>query len=214
MSLPVLVANDANAAVLARYTFGGSEEGRASRPRRPRCRLRSAGERPGRYSATASPPGEIGHVTVGTDGGPVCVCGKVGCLEAWLSEPSLRRALAEPVPTATPSCRAQGSGWASHWPVVGALDLSEIVLSGPRTTRRRAGRGDRRDTACAHARRVPRRRAGTDDGRGTGHRPARRGRHGLSPDSSGSASPNPPDGSVRSSRPPTPREHQEKRKTP
>jgi predicted NBD/HSP70 family sugar kinase len=40
--------------------------------------------------------GEIGHVTVGTDGGPRCVCGKVGCLEAWLSVPALDARVAEP----------------------------------------------------------------------------------------------------------------------
>ena len=76
--------------------------------------------------------GEIGHVTVGTDGGPVCVCGKVGCLEAWLSEPSLRRALAEP--GADRDAVLQGAGerlGIALAPVVGALDLSEIVLSGP-----------------------------------------------------------------------------------
>ena len=43
-------------------------------------------------AATGSPApsraGEIGHVTVGTDGGEDCPCGKQGCLETWLSTAS------------------------------------------------------------------------------------------------------------------------------
>lgn len=76
--------------------------------------------------------GEIGHVTVGTDGGPDCVCGKVGCLEAWLSVPSLRARLtaADADPEATLRDAGERLGIALA-PIVGALDLSEIVLSGP-----------------------------------------------------------------------------------
>ena len=131
VSLPVLVANDANAAALAEYTFGGSGED---------VLLVRVGRGVGSGLLASGQPmlgsrfaaGEIGHVTVGTDGGPVCVCGKVGCLEAWLSEPSLRRALAEP--GADRDAVLQGAGerlGIALAPVVGALDLSEIVLSGP-----------------------------------------------------------------------------------
>ena len=131
VSLPVLVANDANAAVLAEYTFGGSGED---------VLLVRVGRGVGSGLLASGQPmlgsrfaaGEIGHVTVGTDGGPVCVCGKVGCLEAWLSEPSLRRALAEP--GVDRDAVLQGAGerlGIALAPVVGALDLSEIVLSGP-----------------------------------------------------------------------------------
>ncbi len=76
--------------------------------------------------------GEIGHVTVGTDGGPVCVCGKVGCLEAWLSGPSLERALAEQGADREAVLHDAGERLGiALAPIVGALDLSEIVLSGP-----------------------------------------------------------------------------------
>lgn len=132
LDLPVLVANDANAAALAEYTFAGAE---------PDLMLVRVGAgvgagllsggiptRGARYAA-----GEIGHVTVGTDGGPECACGKIGCLEAWLSVPALRARLA----AATPGERdgvlrdaGERLGIALA-PVVGALDLSEIVLSGP-----------------------------------------------------------------------------------
>ena len=131
VDLPVLVANDANAAVLAEYTFGGAGDD---------LMLVRVGRGVGSALLLAGQPmlgshfaaGEIGHVTVGTDGGPQCVCGKVGCLEAWLSAPSLERGLAE-----AGADRAAVLGDAGERlgiavaPIVGALDLSEIVLSGP-----------------------------------------------------------------------------------
>lgn len=132
LGLPVLVANDANAAVLAEYTFGGAGDDvlLVKVGRGVGSGLLAAGQ-PMRGSRFAA--GEIGHVTVGTDGGPVCVCGKVGCLEAWLSVPSLTKRLGE----ATAAERngilrdaGERLGIALA-PVVGALDLSEIVLSGP-----------------------------------------------------------------------------------
>ncbi|MCW3492224.1 ROK family transcriptional regulator [Microbacterium sp. SSM24] len=133
LGLPVLVANDANAAVLAEYTFGGAGDDvlLVKVGRGVGSGLLAAGQ-PMRGSRFAA--GEIGHVTVGTDGGPVCVCGKVGCLEAWLSVPSLSQRLSE---ASAPSDRdgilrdaGERLGIALA-PVVGALDLSEIVLSGP-----------------------------------------------------------------------------------
>ena len=132
LGLPVLVANDANAAVLAEYTFGGAGDDvlLVKVGRGVGSGLLASGQ-PMRGAHFAA--GEIGHVTVGTDGGPVCACGKVGCLEAWLSVPSLSARLAE----ASDSDRegilrdaGERLGIALA-PIVGALDLSEIVLSGP-----------------------------------------------------------------------------------
>src|SRR3546814_9036912 len=76
---------------------------------------------------------DLGHVTVGTDGGPRCVCGKVGCLEAWLSVPALSARLeAAAVSDRDGILRDAGERLGiALAPVVGALDLSEIVLSGP-----------------------------------------------------------------------------------
>lgn len=131
VSLPVLVANDANAAVLAEYTFGGAgDDVMLVRVGRGVGSGLLSGGQPMLGSRFAA--GEIGHVTVGTDGGPVCVCGKVGCLEAWLSAPSLERALAEEGADATAVLRDAGERLGiALAPIVGALDLSEIVLSGP-----------------------------------------------------------------------------------
>lgn len=131
VSLPVLVANDANAAVLAEYTLGGAgDDVMLVRVGRGVGSGLLSGGQPMRGSRFAA--GEIGHVTVGTDGGPVCVCGKVGCLEAWLSVPSLERALAEDGAERDAVLRDAGERLGiALAPVVGALDLSEIVLSGP-----------------------------------------------------------------------------------
>lgn len=132
LSLPVLVANDANAAVLAEYTFGGAgDDVLLVKVGRGVGSGLLAGGQPMRGSRFAA--GEIGHVTVGTDGGPLCVCGKVGCLEAWLSVPSLSTRLGE-APAADRDGLLRDAGerlGIALAPVVGALDLSEIVLSGP-----------------------------------------------------------------------------------
>lgn len=132
LGLPVLVANDANAAVLAEYTFGGAGDDvlLVKVGRGVGSGLLAAGQ-PMRGSRFAA--GEIGHVTVGTDGGPVCVCGKVGCLEAWLSVPSLSKRLGDATPAERDGVlRDAGERLGiALAPVVGALDLSEIVLSGP-----------------------------------------------------------------------------------
>ncbi|MEJ1156153.1 MULTISPECIES: ROK family transcriptional regulator [Microbacterium] len=133
LGLSVLVANDANAAVLAEYTFGGSgadvllvKVGRGVG-----SGLLSGGQ-PMRGAHFAA--GEIGHVTVGTDGGPACVCGKIGCLEAWLSVPALTARLDAAGTDAEREGVLRDAGerlGIALAPVVGALDVSEIVLSGP-----------------------------------------------------------------------------------
>ncbi|MCK6081641.1 ROK family transcriptional regulator [Microbacterium sp. EYE_5] len=130
LGLPVLVANDANAAVLAEHTFGGAGDD---------VILIRVGRGVGAGLLTGGEPlagarfaaGEIGHVTVGTDGGPRCACGKIGCLEAWLAVPSLTERLAtSDDPTGVLRDAGERLGIALA-PIVGALDLSEITLSGP-----------------------------------------------------------------------------------
>ena len=133
LGLPVLVANDANAAVLAEYTFGGAGDDvlLVKVGRGVGSGLLASGQ-PMRGAHFAA--GEIGHVTVGTDGGPVCVCGKVGCLEAWLAVPALtaRLAAASDDDERTGILRDAGERLGiALAPIVGVLDVSEIVLSGP-----------------------------------------------------------------------------------
>lgn len=128
--LPVLVCNDADAAVHAEHTLGdgGDDLVLVRIGLGVGCGLIVAGQRiHGAHSAA----GEIGHVTVGTDGGETCTCGNVGCLETWISAPRLQKALAEGT-DAEGSLAAAGRRLAiALAPVVAALDLAEVVISGP-----------------------------------------------------------------------------------
>jgi len=130
--LPVFVVNDADAAVHADYTLGdgGDDLVLVKIGRGVGGGLIVGGQRV-RGAHFAS--GEIGHVTVGTDGGATCRCGKVGCLETWISAPNLEKALAaasddDPQEPLREAGERLGIALA---PVVAALDLSEVVLSGP-----------------------------------------------------------------------------------
>jgi predicted NBD/HSP70 family sugar kinase len=129
--LPVLVCNDADAAVHAEYTLGdgGDDLILVKIGLGVGCGLIVAGQRVrGAHFAA----GEIGHVTVGTDGGEPCTCGNVGCLETWLAAPRLQKAIADSASGADGPLRAAGERLAiALAPVVAALDLSEVVLSGP-----------------------------------------------------------------------------------
>jgi len=131
LELPVLARNDANAAVLAEYTFGDA---------RSDFILIKIGFGVGAGLISGSQPllgsrfaaGEIGHVVVGTDGGPHCICGRDGCLEAWLSVTRLRDEIEARPESREAILRDAGERVAiAIAPIVTALDLSEVVLSGP-----------------------------------------------------------------------------------
>ncbi|MCD2441750.1 ROK family transcriptional regulator [Agromyces sp. SYSU K20354] len=136
-SLPVHVANDANVAVLAEHGATDLDDVLLIKIGHGVGAGLIVGGRPvigGGFAA-----GEIGHVVVGTDGGPRCACGRDGCLEAWISAPRLTAQLAELDGTdaAGASAREEILREAGRRlgivlaPVVGALNLSEVVLSGP-----------------------------------------------------------------------------------
>ncbi|WP_240674881.1 ROK family transcriptional regulator [Cellulomonas endophytica] len=142
LDLPVHVANDANAAALGELTYGGARgdgllvvtvglgvgvgtvlDGRLVQ-----------GER---HAA-----GELGHVTAVDErddehaplGAPrPCACGRTGCLETVLSVPALRERVAGLPPEQRRAAlaavgRRLGIVLA---PVLGALNLTEVVLAGP-----------------------------------------------------------------------------------
>lgn len=143
LDLPVHVANDANTAVLGEFTYGGATGSGLM--------VLTVGEGVGagivldgalvqghRHAA-----GELGHVTAvderdDVDGAPLgpplpCACGRRGCLETVLSVPALRRRTAGLDPQSTDAALASvgrrlGIVLA---PVVSALNLSEVVFSGP-----------------------------------------------------------------------------------
>jgi len=132
-ALPVVVANDANAAALAEHSFGDAIGDfmliRVGRGVGAGLILGGAPVYGSRFAA-----GELGHVVVGTDGGALCVCGKQGCLETWLSVPHLRDGLAaaSDAPAREAVLRTAGERLGiALAPVVGALNLDEVVISGP-----------------------------------------------------------------------------------
>lgn len=138
-ALPVHVGNDANVAVLAEHGASHHDDLLLVKIGHGVGAGLIIGGRPvvgGGFAA-----GEIGHVVVGTDGGPRCACGKDGCLEAWLAVPRLTAQLAElgsdGDTVAAASARDDILREAGRRlgivlaPVVGALNLSEVVLSGP-----------------------------------------------------------------------------------
>lgn len=143
VGLPVHVANDANAAVLGEFTYGGASV-------RGVLAL-TVGQGVGAgivldgalVQGRGFAAGELGHVTVIDDRDDVanaplgqaesCACGRRGCLETVLSVPALRRRVAGLDPQASDVALASvgrrlGIALA---PVVSALNLSEVILSGP-----------------------------------------------------------------------------------
>ncbi|MFE6965880.1 ROK family protein [Agromyces sp. NPDC057679] len=128
--LPVHVANDANVAILAEHGETAPGELLLVKVGHGVGAGLIVGGRPvigGGFAA-----GEIGHVVVGTDGGPRCACGKDGCLEAWVAEPRLRAQLDEAAAERDVILREAGRRLGIVLaPVVGALNLTEVVLSGP-----------------------------------------------------------------------------------
>lgn len=146
--LPVHVANDANVAILAEHGETAPGDLLLVKVGHGVGAGLIVGGRPvigGGFAA-----GEIGHVVVGTDGGPRCACGKDGCLEAWVAEPRLTAQLeavgASPGPVDGAEAGDDPEVAAARdeilreagrrlgivlAPVVGALNLTEVVLSGP-----------------------------------------------------------------------------------
>ncbi len=132
--LPVVVANDANAAVLAEHSYGGATGD---------MMLIRIGHGIGAGLIIAGAlvygshfaAGEIGQVMVGTDLGLDATYSRDQVLEHWLSVPQLQRGIREAEDAgadATPLLREAGSRLGiALAPVVGALNLSELVLSGP-----------------------------------------------------------------------------------
>lgn len=132
--LAVFVANDANVAVLAEHGFADAQGD---------MMLVKIGHGVGSGLLVAGAlvfgsrfaAGEIGQVMVGTDDGAQGPYDREKCLEAWLAVPRLGAKVAaatdagEPVePVLRQAGQRLGVALA---PIVGALNLSEVVLSGP-----------------------------------------------------------------------------------
>jgi N-acetylglucosamine repressor len=149
--VPTNVANDSQAAALAEYTYAGE----ARVPNLIAIRVgRGVGAglvlRGALFQGDGSGAGEIGHVVV-DDGGDVCRCGRVGCLEtvAGMRAIEARASAVTGRPTDIAAVRQAidaGEPWAldiatraGAWlgrsiaGLIGALDVERIVLLGPVT---------------------------------------------------------------------------------
>ena len=130
--IPAHVANDANAAAVGELSLGG--------PAGRSLLLVKVGHGVGAglvvdghlvmgelYAA-----GEVGHVVVDPDGDP-CACGRRGCLETAIAAPLLRRRLAGlDGDAAREAQRVAGHTLGTALaPVISALNLREVALSGP-----------------------------------------------------------------------------------
>src|SRR5690606_7206904 len=132
LGLPVHVANDANTAALGEFTYGGASSGML-------VVTVGAGVGAGvvvdgvRVHGQGDAAGEIGHVTV-VDDGEQCACGRRGCLETVLSVPALRRAVEGGDKKASDAALASAGRvlGVTLAPVVSALNLDQVLLSGPR----------------------------------------------------------------------------------
>ncbi len=130
LGLPVKVENDANVAALAERRFAGapSDLVRIQFSRGVGAGLLVGGRL---VHGAASDAGEIGHVAIG-ENGPLCGCGKTGCLEAWASVPVLRTQMdADPERADDILGRAGRRLGLALAPVVGMLGLQHIVVGGP-----------------------------------------------------------------------------------
>jgi len=128
--LPVFVANDANAAALGEHTFGDATGGGLM--------VLRVGKGVGAglilegtlLHGHRSAAGEIGHVVV-EPRGEKCACGRVGCLETLLAVPHLKQRLEGAADRHRVLTKAGQRLGAALAPVVGTLNLHELVLSGP-----------------------------------------------------------------------------------
>jgi len=132
LQLPVHVANDANTAVLGEHTFGAADPDGGLMLVRVGIGVGAGLVLGGALlHGHRGAAGEIGHVVV-DPAGERCACGRVGCLETLLAVPRLRRALLQDGVDAEAALRTVGEQLGGVLaPVVGALDLHEVVLAGP-----------------------------------------------------------------------------------
>lgn len=126
-----VVENDANVAALAEYSFGDSSDNFI---------LIAIGQGVGSGLIISGQPvqgyrfasGEIGQVMVGTDLGLAAPYSREHVLEHWLSVPSLTRELDSRPHEREQVLREAGQRLGiALAPVVGVLNLAEVVLAGP-----------------------------------------------------------------------------------
>ena len=131
LDVPAYVANDANLAALGEHTFGDASGGglmvvRVGKGVGAGLILEGTLLHGHRFAA-----GEIGHVVVDEEDGDACACGRTGCLETLLAAPYLKSRLEAADDRDAVLARTGERLGRALAPVVGALNLHELVLSGP-----------------------------------------------------------------------------------
>lgn len=130
LQLPVLIANDANAAALAEHTFGDHSGD---------LLVLKIGSGVGSGLIVADTlilgsrfaAGEIGQVVVGTDNGANSPYDRGQTVEAWLSVPSIEARIASGL---SQDQVLEEAGWRLGIviaPIVGALNLRKVIINGP-----------------------------------------------------------------------------------
>jgi predicted NBD/HSP70 family sugar kinase len=127
--VPVFVANDANTAVLGEHTFGQTGDGGLMVLRIGTGVGAGLVLEGSLLHGNRGAAGEIGHVVVDPDG-EQCACGRTGCLETILAVPRLRRRIENGDADSVLAATGVQLG-AALAPVVGTLNIQELVLSGP-----------------------------------------------------------------------------------
>ena len=129
---PVHVLNDANAAALAELVYGQSHATNFVLVRVDQGVGAGLVLDGALFHGARAASGEIGHVVVDPDGAE-CTCGKRGCLETVISAPLLDRRLGAEHGTgeATVLAHAGERLGAALATVLSALDIEDVVLSGP-----------------------------------------------------------------------------------
>jgi len=128
----VHVINDANAAALAELVYGQSHATNFVLVRVDQGVGAGLVLDGALFRGARAASGEIGHVVVDPEGAP-CACGKRGCLETEISAPLLDRRLraehgAGETAVLTHAGERLGAALAT---VLSALDIEDVVLSGP-----------------------------------------------------------------------------------
>jgi len=130
--IPVLVVNDANAAVLGEFRFG-ARRGQSLLLIKVGLGVGAGLVLDGRLvEGEESAAGEIGHVVVDEEGEP-CACGNRGCLETVLADARLRPRL-DGLGTAERQSVLAAAGarlGRALAPVIGLLNLRDVVVSAP-----------------------------------------------------------------------------------
>ncbi|MGM1018334.1 MAG: ROK family transcriptional regulator [Actinomycetota bacterium] len=130
--LPTCVVNDANAAALAERDLQGFQDDLIL----VKIGFGIGGAIIANGTLIHGPrftAGEIGHVAIGDGDGPLCVCGRRGCLEATMTLPKLEAQLREASSEDERATALHAGGYRlgiALAPLIGSLGIEAVVVTG------------------------------------------------------------------------------------